>query len=38
MVVLNRSERSAWLEQAGNEADLLRPLPEGSLAVEQVRP
>ena len=37
MVVLNRSEWSAWLEQTGNEADLLRPLPEGSLAVEQVR-
>lgn len=37
MVVLNRSEWSAWLEQTGNEADLLRPLPGGALAVEQVR-
>jgi putative SOS response-associated peptidase YedK len=37
MVVLNQSEWSAWLEQTGNEADLLHPLPEGSLAVEQVR-
>jgi len=37
MVVLNRSEWSAWLEQTGNEADLLRPLREGSLAVEQLR-
>jgi putative SOS response-associated peptidase YedK len=38
MVVLNRSEWSAWLEKTGSEADLLRPLPQGSLAVEQVRP
>jgi putative SOS response-associated peptidase YedK len=37
MVVLNRSEWSAWLEQTGNEAELLRPLPAGSLSVEQVR-
>jgi putative SOS response-associated peptidase YedK len=37
MVVLNRSEWSGWLEQTGNEPDLLRPLPTGSLAVEQVR-
>jgi putative SOS response-associated peptidase YedK len=37
MVVLNRSEWSAWLEQTGNETDLLRPLPAGSLHVEQVR-
>jgi putative SOS response-associated peptidase YedK len=37
MVVVNRSEWSAWLEQTGNEADLLRPLPAGSLAIEQVR-
>ena len=28
---------SAWLEQTGNEADLLRALPPGSLKVEQVR-
>ena len=37
MVVLNRSEWSAWLEQTGNEGDLLRPLPAGSLHVEQIR-
>jgi putative SOS response-associated peptidase YedK len=38
MVVLNRSEWPAWLEKIGNEAELLRPLPAGSLRVEQVRP
>jgi hypothetical protein len=37
MVGLERSDRSAWLEQTGNEADLLRALPAGSLKVEQVR-
>jgi putative SOS response-associated peptidase YedK len=37
MVVLERSDWSAWLEQTGNEADLLRALPLGSLRVEQVR-
>ena len=37
MVVLNRSEWSAWLEQTGNEPDLLCPLPEGSLAAELER-
>ena len=37
MVVLERSDWSAWLEQTDNEAALLRPLPEGSLEVEQVR-
>jgi SOS response associated peptidase (SRAP) len=37
MVVLNRSEWSAWLELVGNEADLLRPLSAGSLCLEQVR-
>ena len=37
MVVLERSDWSAWLEHIGNEADLLRPLPTGSLCVEQVR-
>ena len=36
-VVLERSDCSAWLEQTGNEADLLRALPPGSLKVEQVR-
>jgi putative SOS response-associated peptidase YedK len=38
MVVLDRADRSAWLEETGNEGDLLRPLPAGSLKVEQVRP
>ncbi len=37
MVVLERSDWSAWLEQTGNEGDLLRALPAGSLKVEQVR-
>jgi putative SOS response-associated peptidase YedK len=37
MVVLERSDWSAWLEQTDNEADLLRALPAGSLQVEQVR-
>ena len=36
MVVLECSDWSAWLEQIGNEADLLRALPPGSLRVEQV--
>jgi hypothetical protein len=31
------SNWSAWLEQTGNEAELLRALPAGSLNVEQVR-
>ena len=37
MVVLEHSDCSAWLEQTGNEADLLRARPPGSLRVEQVR-
>ena len=37
MVVLERSDWSAWLEQTGNETSLLRALPAGSLRVEQVR-
>jgi putative SOS response-associated peptidase YedK len=37
MVILDRSDWSAWLEQTGNEADLLRALPAGSLDAEQVR-
>ena len=36
MVVLEHSDWSAWLEQTGNEADLLRALSPGSLRVEQV--
>ena len=38
MVVLERADWSAWLQETGNQADLLRALPEGSLALEQVRP
>jgi putative SOS response-associated peptidase YedK len=37
MVILDRPNWSAWLEQIGNEADILRALPAGSLHVEQVR-
>jgi putative SOS response-associated peptidase YedK len=37
MVVLNRLDWPAWLEGIGNEGELLRPLPAGSLLVEQVR-
>ena len=37
MVILERSDWSAWLQGTGNEADLLRALPAGSLKVEQVR-
>jgi putative SOS response-associated peptidase YedK len=37
MVILNRSDWSAWLEHTGNEAKLLCALPAGSLQVEQVR-
>jgi putative SOS response-associated peptidase YedK len=37
MVVLERSDWQAWLEQTGNEAALLRTLPAGSLNVEQVQ-
>jgi putative SOS response-associated peptidase YedK len=38
MVMLERLDWSAWLEKTGNEKDLLRALPAGSLEVEQVRP
>jgi putative SOS response-associated peptidase YedK len=37
MVVLERSDWRAWLEQSSPEAELLRPLPAGSFRVEQVR-
>ena len=37
MVILERLDWSAWLEETGNEPDLLRALPAGSLNVEQVR-
>jgi putative SOS response-associated peptidase YedK len=36
MVVLERSDWSAWLEQTENETDLLRARLAGSLKVEQV--
>jgi putative SOS response-associated peptidase YedK len=37
MVVLERSDWHAWLNLERPEADLLRPLPHGSLTVEQVQ-
>ena len=37
MVILERADWSAWLDLTQPEADLLRPLPAGSLLVEQVR-
>jgi putative SOS response-associated peptidase YedK len=37
MVILERSNWSAWLQETGNEKELLCALPEGSLEVEQVR-
>ena len=37
IVVLERSDWSAWLEETGNEPELLRAAPAGSLNVEQVR-
>ena len=37
MVILERSDWSAWLVQTSNEGELLRALPAGSLNVEQVR-
>jgi putative SOS response-associated peptidase YedK len=36
-VILERSNWPAWLENTGNEAELLRGLPPGSLNVERVR-
>jgi putative SOS response-associated peptidase YedK len=36
MIVLERVSWSAWLQQTGNEAELLRALPAGSLSVEQI--
>ena len=38
MVIFNRSDWSAWLDHTRPEAQLLQPLPQGSLQVEQVRP
>ena len=37
VVVLERSDWAAWLDLARPESELLRPLPAGSLQVEQVR-
>ncbi|HYN39545.1 MAG TPA: SOS response-associated peptidase [Rhodospirillales bacterium] len=37
MVVLDRSDWLAWLNLTRPEAELLRPLPAGSLQVERVR-
>jgi putative SOS response-associated peptidase YedK len=37
MVILERADWLAWLDLTRPEAGLLRPLPDGSLAVEQVR-
>ncbi len=37
MVILERADWAAWLDLTRPEAELLRPLPEGSLQVEQVR-
>lgn len=37
MVILERADWSAWLQQTGNEKELLRALLASSLEVEQVR-
>jgi hypothetical protein len=37
MVILERADWRAWPQMTGNEAELLRALPAGSLEVEQVR-
>ena len=37
VVVLQPPDWAAWLYLTKPQADLLRPLPEGSLAVETVR-
>jgi putative SOS response-associated peptidase YedK len=36
-VVLDRVDWVAWLDLTRTEAELLRPLPAGSLTAEQVR-
>jgi putative SOS response-associated peptidase YedK len=38
MVILNRDDWAAWLDLTRPEAELLKPLPAGSVEVEQVRP
>jgi putative SOS response-associated peptidase YedK len=37
MVVLDRPDWLTWLDLTRPESELLRPLPAGNLAVEQVR-
>jgi putative SOS response-associated peptidase YedK len=37
VVVLDRADWLAWLDATRPEAELLKPLPAGSLVVEQVR-
>ena len=37
VVVLERTDWKAWLDLTRPESELLRPLPQGSLMVEQVR-
>jgi putative SOS response-associated peptidase YedK len=37
VVVLDRADWLAWLDLSRPESELLRPLPGGSLVVEQVR-
>jgi putative SOS response-associated peptidase YedK len=37
VVILERADWRAWLDLTHPEADLLRPLPAGSLILDQVR-
>ena len=37
MVILNRDDWAPWLDLTRSEAELLKPLPAGSLTVVQVR-
>ena len=37
VVVLDRADWQAWLDLSRSESELLRPLPAGSLSIEQVR-
>ena len=37
MVILNRDDWTSWLDLTRPEAELLKPLPAGSLTVVQVR-
>ena len=37
IVILERADWRAWLQHERPEGELLRPLPAGGLAVEQVR-